>query len=188
MATIRIYRDEARGDLFPRRCVRCGADADRDTTQTFAWMPGWVHLLIFAGLLPWLIVCLIMRKSMRVTLPVCDAHRNHWLNRKLYIWGGFLFWVAFGTGLALTADSLPRDAVPVAFGVLVFGGLVWLVSGLIYVNTAVRAGEITDRWIKLTGVDKGFAEEWKEGEPEPEPRPRRKAPARRRDDEDDWDE
>ena len=93
MARIRVYRDETDGELFPEMCIRCGAaaDADVDLDVNFAWMPGWVHLFIFMGLLPWLIAALILRKTMRVTLPVCQRHRSHWRNRRLYIGLGFLF-------------------------------------------------------------------------------------------------
>jgi hypothetical protein len=184
MATIRVYRDETGGEEFPPLCVRCGEGAVTTTRQTFAWMPGWVHLLIFAGWLPWLVVCLVLRKKMAVTLPVCDRHRNHWRSRKLYIWLGLLWWIAAGVATALLIDQVPKDVQPGVFGVLVFGGLGWLVGGLILVNASVKAAEITDRWIELTGVSKGFAGAWRAVRPPTAPVVRRaRRPVPRFDDE-----
>lgn len=184
MARIRVYRDETDGELFPEMCIRCGAaaDADVDLDVNFAWMPGWVHLFIFMGLLPWLIAALILRKTMRVTLPVCQRHRSHWRNRRLYIGLGFLFWVVFAIALAIEWRDLPEEAASATPGFLVFGGLLWLIVGLFYVNGAIKPAKITDRWNELVGVNKDFAREWKESEPEPEPSKRR---SRRRDYDDD---
>lgn len=180
MAKIRVYRDEADGAEFPRLCVRCGADADLDRRNTFSWMPGWVNVLILAGLAPWLIVVALMRKTMRVTLPVCHRHRNHWLNRRLYVGLGLFLWVVAAVAAAVMADKILRDAAPAVVGFFVFGGLAWLIGGLVLVHGAVKAGEITDRWIELVKVDRGFADAWEEVHP---PRPRRR-PRRRYDEED----
>lgn len=186
MAKVRVYRDEAGGELFPPRCMRCGADADVTRTQTFSWMPGWVHVLIFVGLLPWLIVCLVMRKTMRVAVPLCGRHANHFLTRQLYIWLGMGFWVVYAIALAVLAKQLGEDLTIALFAGLVFGGLLWLIVGLVLMNGAIRAGHMTKSWVELVNVDRDFADEWQEMEPEPEPRPRRKRVAKR-DDEDDKD-
>ncbi|HJZ59452.1 MAG TPA: hypothetical protein VKE74_31195 [Gemmataceae bacterium] len=181
MATIRIYDDETDGELFPRMCLRCGADADHDVSQTFAWMPPWVHILILAGLAPWLIVCLILRKSMRVRVPMCERHRNHWRNRKLLIWLGLLFWVLVGVAGVVLLDRMDRDSANMVLAVGLFGGLFWLVLALILVNQSIRAGEITDRWIELVHVHRDFRDTWNEVQPKPVPvvrRPRRRLPPR----------
>jgi hypothetical protein len=143
-------------------------------------MPGWVNLLIFLGCLPWLIVVLVTRKTMAVRLPVCDRHRNHWLVRKLFIWLGLVFWIVAGLGLAVLDRHLDNAVVYPAATVLAGGILMWLVAGLILANGGVRAGEITNDWIDLVGVDRSFADAWKETHPDPEPRRRRRRPARRR--------
>lgn len=177
MATIRVYRDESGGDEFPRLCVRCGADAESDSRQKFSWHPPWVILLILVALLVYLIVAVILTKKMTVTLPVCRRHRNHWLSRKLFVGLGLLFWVVYVIAAAVFADQLPKEAVPVLIGVGIFGGLGWLIAAVIFQNSAVKPKEITDRYIELTGVDRGFAERWEEAAPPPKPKRR---PARRR--------
>lgn len=160
MATIRVYRDEADGDEFPRVCVRCGADADADATEKFRWTPGWVIVLIVGGLLPWLIVTVILQKSMAVTMPVCRRHRGHWRNRRLYAGLGFLGWLAVVVAAVAFEDELFKNSADVVLGVLLVGGLVWLVSAALYARSAIRPGKITDRWAELVNVDESFAAAW----------------------------
>jgi hypothetical protein len=162
MASIKVYRDEADGDYFPRVCMRCGAPADADVSQNFAWMPPWVHILLFIGLAPWLIVALILRRTMRVMAPMCDRHRGHWRVRKLYIWLGLLFWVVLAVGLIALANRLPQDAVTPLLAACLFGSLLWLVVGLVLVHGSIRATEITDKRIELSNVHKAFAAAWRE--------------------------
>jgi hypothetical protein len=61
MAKIRIYRYEADAEDMPRVCMKCGEETDDIRPQTFAWMPAWVHVLLFVGLLPWLLAALLTR-------------------------------------------------------------------------------------------------------------------------------
>jgi len=160
MAKIRIYRREADGDDFPRLCMRCGCEADCDVSQTFAWMPGWVFVLLLGGLLPFLIVALLTRKTMRVVAPMCQAHAGHWRVRKLYVGLGLLFWIAFGIALGALNKDLPDAAVGplVLFGI--FGALAWLVSAVVFTNGAIKASEIRDKSMDLVNVNRDFADAW----------------------------
>ena len=58
-------------------------------------------------------------------------------------------------------NDLPKDASSLALGILIFGGLGWLISAAIYSNSGIKPGQITDRYIELVGVNKAFATEWK---------------------------
>jgi hypothetical protein len=164
MAKIRVSRREADGDYFPRLCMRCGQPADCDVPQKFAWMPSWVMILILVGLAPWLIVALLTRKTMRVVAPMCTRHAGHWRVRKLYVWLGLFFWIAYGVALVAFSDHIPKDAM--AYFVMGgFGGLlVWLVSAAILSNGAIRPSEIRDRGMDLINVHKDFADAWYEGD------------------------
>src|SRR5438132_1122897 len=127
MAIIRVLRGETDGESFPDMCVRCGEPTDERTRQTFAWMPGWVHVLLFLGLLPWLLAALFTRKTMTVDVPVCHRHRNHWLFRKLYVGLGLAFWVAAVVGLVVVIDELPKELATGLVAAVVFGMLLWLI-------------------------------------------------------------
>lgn len=172
MAKIRVYRDEARGEEFPPLCVKCGNEEETTTTQHFAWVPQWVIIIILAGFLPWLIVMAIFRKSMRVTLPVCNRHRNHWLNRKLFVRLGLLFWMGYAIALFVVRVDLPKDASSLGLGILIFGGLAWLIAAAIYSNSGIKPAEITDRYIELVRVNKAFAKEWNASVSKPKKKPR----------------
>ena len=185
MANIQVYRDEADGDLFPRLCMKCGADADHDVRQTFAWMPPWVIIFIFCGLLPFLIVVMITRWTMRVTCPMCDKHKNHWRNRKLFVWLGLLTLIGSGIAEAALFEEIPKDAQPIAIGVIVFGGFIWLIAAAILSTSAIRAGRIDEDGIQLVHVHKDFRDAWEELQPEPLPRKKKKRRLRRDEDEDD---
>jgi|SRR5579883_220829 len=162
MARIRVYRHEADGEDFPRICMRCGQPAECDVPQTFAWMPAWVHVFILMGLLPWLLAALITRKTMRIVAPMCFQHAGHWRNRKLYVWLGLLFWIAYFIGLVAYGDALPERARGPMILVGIFGGLAWLISAAIYANGAIKAAEIRDKGMELENVHKDFAREWNE--------------------------
>jgi hypothetical protein len=124
-------------------------------------MPSWVHLIILAGMLPWLIICLLMRKAIRVQMPMCSRHLHHWSNRKLIVWLGLLFWIAYAITFAVALEDIPNDmrAPIVAGGIL--GGLSWLITAGIVQNQAIRAAKITDYGADIVNVNKKFAEAWR---------------------------
>ncbi|MBP3957344.1 hypothetical protein J8F10_19030 [Gemmata sp. G18] len=162
MARIRIFRDEAHGEYFPRLCMRCGRPADHDVPQTFAWMPVWVTFLILLGLGPWIIMALVMRRTMRVVAPMCGKHRGHWRARKLFVWLGLLWWIAVAVALGVFWDALPKAATGPLFIGALFGALIWVIVGMLLANGAIKALEIRDRGIELGNVNKVFAEAWRE--------------------------
>ncbi|VTS00328.1 unnamed protein product [Gemmata massiliana] len=162
MARIRVYRDETNGKYFPRLCMRCGEPADRDVPQTFVWMPVWVNFLILMGLGPWIVMALVMRKTMRVVAPMCEQHRGHWRTRKLFVWLGLFGWIVTAVTLGIVWDTLPRASHGPLFIIGFFGFLLWVIVGMVLANNAIKAVEIRDRGIELGNVNKEFADAWRE--------------------------
>lgn len=84
------------GDL-PDVCVVCGLPTKRRTIREFQHisdsMGAWIvfNLIIFFPI--GIIVALLRPRRIRLTLPVCHKHRNHW---SILTW-----WVAFGWILML---------------------------------------------------------------------------------------
>jgi hypothetical protein len=186
MATIEVLRREVDGETFPTMCMRCGADTERLVSQTFSWMPGWVYILLFCGILPWLIVSLVLRKSVRVMVPMCDSHVNHWRNRILFVWVGLFCWVISGIVFIAIADDLSKGVAYPITAAFVFGILLWLIVGLISAFGAIRASEISNFGLELINVNRDFAREWRiECEDADKRRRSRKKRKPRRDDE--WD-
>jgi hypothetical protein len=161
MASIRLADYEVEPEGLPQVCICCGQPADGDTRVNFAWYPGWVNILILAGLLPWALVAMILTKRMRTHLPTCQRHRGHWFNRKLFVWGGVLFFMAIGVAcIVILATANQQRGLDDLAGYIcaagVIGGLIWLIAALIYNSSGVRPTEITDRDIVLTKVSPDF--------------------------------
>src|SRR5262249_6525040 len=104
--TVRMTYYEVEGAL-PDVCMKCGAPAATRKRKQFAWYPQWVFDVlgrnIFVGLLPFAIVALVHTKRMAVSMPFCARHRNYWLVRDLFLWGGLaVLGLACVVGLAVT--------------------------------------------------------------------------------------
>jgi hypothetical protein len=155
MATTRLGHYEVERNLLPDLCMRCGEPATTHKSRNFAWCPPWVIVTIVAGLLPYVIVAMVLTKRMRVSVPLCDAHRGHWKTRTLSILLGF---VAVLGLLGIVIAFSDKDFVGILIAVLLFGVLAWIVLIVILQTTAIRPMEITDRSITLGGVAKTFSD------------------------------
>ena len=131
----------------------------RRAVKQFSWNPPWVFILLFAGLLPLLIVAMITTKKMRMHAPFCDEHKGHWSSRTKWSWLGFgLVFLAGVATIMVSASGL--DSNNTLFGLACAGtiglGVVWLIAAAILGNTGIRPTEITDRSITLTNVSPEF--------------------------------
>jgi len=80
-----------RGASLPPFCVKCGAPATEHIQKSFKWHSPWLALLVFLGLLPYLVVVFAAQKSCQVVVPICDAHQKR---RRNYLWIGLALLVA----------------------------------------------------------------------------------------------
>jgi hypothetical protein len=120
---------EGQAVYLPPFCVKCGQPAtDKPIVKRFSWHQPAYFLLILVGLLIYVIVALIVRKTIRVGVPLCAQHaqrRSLWLT---------LAWVLPVIGIA-DAFVLPRFNVDPGWIVslvvmFVLAGLViWAVAG-----------------------------------------------------------
>jgi hypothetical protein len=195
VASISLGRYEIEEYDPPDVCMKCGAPSRVVVRRTFSWTPQWVGTLIVVGLLfftplalIFLIVSAVMTKRMSVRVPLCEKHKGHWTMRMLITLLGFLGVLAF-VGIAIFATVSEGDLAElttlfwVVAGFLLLG---WLITIAVLQSTAIKATEITDRSITLTGVSQGYIEALREdrGDDYDDDRPRR---SRRRDDDDDDD-
>lgn len=159
MARVTITREELEDGLLPPVCALTGAPTDDVKKKTFMWQPGWVSVLILAGLLPYLIVSLMMRKQMRVELPMVRDRHGHWIWRVLVGLSGVTIGFSAIIGGGLLAENRGSESVG---GVLALVGvsvvLVSLIVWLVLNNNSIRPAEITDRDITLVGVHQGFVD------------------------------
>jgi len=146
-----------RGEIvnLPPMCVKCGRPAaGAPVNKTFSWhRPGW-YLLIFVGLLIYVLVALAVRKSIRIGVPLCAEHaqrRSLWMT---------LAWVLPLAGIA-DAFVLPRfDIDPgwivlITVTLLLAGLVIWAVAG-----SPIRPQSIDDFRAEFSGFCEPFLEQF----------------------------
>jgi hypothetical protein len=162
VATIRITRYEVRKNLLPSVCMVTGEPTGDVKRHTFSWTPPWVGILILAGLLPYIVVALILRKQITIDVPLVARKRGHWAVRQAFGLIGVLGCIALGiAGIVISSDpDNMRNKGPdigliltAAAGV---GLVVVIIVALILQGTCVRPKEITERDITLAGVHENF--------------------------------
>lgn len=189
MAKIRLYRDEVRADTLPPVCMRCGAAATVYRGKNFSWNPTWVWFLLLVGLLPFLIVALVTSRRMRVNAPLCDLHRNHWLNRGVFTYGGLIAMIIVGIGLIVAisvAEGQKRQVSDEVRGWACAGGVVlgviYVIAAIVVESRTIRPTQITKNTITLVRVSPQFVDaiEAQRDEEEEDGTAARKARIRRR--------
>jgi hypothetical protein len=169
MARVRLGRYQVEGERLPAVCMRCGRTADLTRDRTFSWHPPWIDWLIILGLITFwpillvgLILAAVQTKRMHVAVPLCQSHRNHWLWRAWFIYGGLAVVVALGGGALAFLLAVPpgdQETLTVA-GWTCAGtglvGLVWLLAAAFVQKGAISPAEITDRDISLSRVSPAF--------------------------------
>jgi hypothetical protein len=115
----------AQNAQLPPRCVKCGALADgKPVSKTFSWHHPALYLLILVGLLVYVIVALVVRKQMKLQVPICSRHAQR---RNA---GMMLAWILPLVGVA-DAFILPQFNVDggivalVCIGFILAGLVIW---------------------------------------------------------------
>lgn len=122
-------RNDAR---LPPRCVKCNAPVAKYLTKKMSWHTPILYLLIvFPGLLIYIVVALIVRKSANVMPGLCLEHSRNRRNGILTSWAivvaGILMFVLaalLGAEPAYRNSDLPTICV-IAGVVLLIGAAVW---------------------------------------------------------------
>jgi len=143
--------------VLPRLCVRCGAAANgRPVERVFYWHHPAIYLAIFAGLLIYVILAVVVRKGMKVRVPLCAQHSQR---RNVLV---TLAWVLPLIGIA-DAFVLPRFNVD--GGVVALLCVALVLSGLVL--WSVASNPIRPKFIDATrGEFTGFCEAYLQQFPE----------------------
>jgi hypothetical protein len=189
MAKLTFFRkDLNKAGKLPGVCCLCGEETDYYKYRKFSWCPSWVILLIFVGLLIWIIVAAVLTKRMEAYMPVCAKHKGHWFRRGTLPLLVLLFGVAvFFVGIAIVGsppDPTTGQILMGAGGGIFFLSLFW---AAIAQYGMLKPREITDREMTLGCLHPEFVlaveRQWQEDEAEEE-RDRAERRATRRSDED----
>jgi hypothetical protein len=128
---------------MPPCCIKCGNAPSKSLRRTLTWHHPALYLIIFVGILIYVIVAVIVRKTAKLLFPVC-AECNARRVRNIAIgWLSFLLAIALFFGSAyLTTDDDVTTGVALAGGVVLLITVVWAVA-----VQFVLARKITDQFV-----------------------------------------
>lgn len=134
---------------LPDRCIKCNRPANgRTLTKKYMWHhPAW-YLFIFAGLLIYLIVALVVRKQVVLHLPLCD---EHFAKRRTAIWASFGMLAAsvvlFIFGVANNLPALFLVGLLLLFVAAIYGALS---------ASVIAIQKVDDQYVWLKRVNKDY--------------------------------
>lgn len=133
---------------LPDYCIKCGIAANGfHLTRNLSWHHPALYLLIFAGLLIYAIVAMIVRKSAKIEISMCQDHiRKH---RTAVAVG----WLVFLSGVAFIVFAIAEES-----GGSALFGIALVLASAIYSTfvKVVRVKKIDDNFVWLPGIDESF--------------------------------
>jgi hypothetical protein len=154
MASVRI-RLADRNDL-PPVCTSCGEPAATEKTEKYHWNPSWVGVFILVGLLPWVILLNLTRRTATLAMPVCPRHASRGKRApRVFLTGIALAAATVAVGYVLQSvdDHLGSNVMIGGAGVLILAAVVAHLAS----DHPISAEVIDDRSITLKGVSPEFA-------------------------------
>jgi hypothetical protein len=140
-----------KGALLPPYCVKCGKSEVTRVDKSFSWLNPLYYFLLFLGLGIGL-VYLIFRKRVKLSVPLCESHRQYM--RRLTITATVLLVGCIPVGVLF--GSLIGEPDGDMWGLLI--GILMLFGGLIIVlsNRPLQATHIDNDRATLKGASEAF--------------------------------
>jgi hypothetical protein len=131
------------GTVLPDRCVHCNEPASGfKLKQTVYWHHQAIYLLVLISAIIYVVVALIVRKSVKLELGLCERHRSRRRLGFVLLWGGI---AALLVSLFLI-ESLGSGVVLIA-AFLFLGGLI---AGIVMVRvTQAKRMDASHAWLKV---------------------------------------
>jgi hypothetical protein len=168
-----VIKDHHRNALAETKaCLYCGAPAAVLKYRKFAWCPQWVYLLLLVGVIPCAIIAFILTKRKGLNVPLCAAHKHHWLWRNVIGVGGLVVVIGFFIGGIAMMDPQPgagrgnSDIGALFFLAALLSLVLWLIALIVGQFTAIRPAKITNDSITLQRVSRKFIEVYRRPRPE----------------------
>lgn len=134
---------------LPDYCIKCGVEANGShLRKKLSWHHPALALLVLAGLLLYLIVALIVRKSATVEISLCEDHlRKHRISV-------IATWLIFLAGMVSMVAAIAAESG----GSALFGLLLLFASAISALTWAkiVTVKRIDDHYVWLKGIDERF--------------------------------
>ena len=112
---------------LPSRCVCCNGPASGVKRRTFYWYPPWIYILILLSPLILVLVGLVVRRTARVDIPLCDEHQA---KRRKRLWIGWAWGLSSLLGIALAVVLLNNNQDSLG-GFLMLASFISVVAALI---------------------------------------------------------
>jgi hypothetical protein len=152
LSVARAAIDRHQLDELPRLCAKTGVPTETAKRQEFGDIPGWTLLLIFWGLIPFLVAAGFARRKVTVDLPASDDT----LRQIRLVDLGSVAGLVLGIGLLVSA-LLTQESAWVWGGIAV--ALVTLVSGALARRMVWVTGRLDGDVLWIYGVHPAFAQE-----------------------------
>jgi hypothetical protein len=149
---VRVAIDTRQLDGLPHLCVKTGEPTGSTRQQDFADIPGWTLLLIFWGLIPFLIAAGFGRRKITVDLPASEET----MRRIRLVDLGAVAGLVLAIGL-LVAAFVSEEALFAWAGIAV--ALITLVAAAGLRRMVWVTGRLNDEILWLHGVHPAFAEQ-----------------------------
>ena len=157
MGVVRFVRQRVQYDDMPAVCMRCGAQATVTRNKTFSKSQGWTFFTIFLGAWPYFLCALLFRHRLRVPVPLCDAHRNHFRWQAGVLWGGIALVALLLAGCFALMGNVSDAVLKNCFLAVGIVAAVWVVVLLGNRLLGITAGTVNDEEALVVGVSDDFA-------------------------------
>jgi hypothetical protein len=151
MTTVWLCRRDCEEGKLPRLCLRCGHPTARLVKAEFFGTLLWRQpvTVLLAAIWGW--------ESAVARVPLCDRHRHHWRDRRLILLGSFVGApAAYAAAVVCAAYWMGEPAIALAV-LLSLPLQVVLITAGGYAFTGIRATEVHENGVRLTGVNHAFA-------------------------------
>ena len=136
------------GAALPPCCVKCNEPVSETMKRkTYYWHPPFVYVGLLAGLLPYAILALVLRKKGTIQFGLCPRHKSRRLWNVLGGVGALILAIVLFVIAGQTDSSTSAALVPV--------GILLLLVGIIWAALAARTlspTKIDDRTLWLRGA------------------------------------
>ncbi|QIF03547.1 DUF4339 domain-containing protein [Roseimicrobium sp. ORNL1] len=133
---------------LPEACLKCGAPPVKQVKKALSWHHPALYLIIFVGLLIYLILALCLRKTATIFVPLCAECNGRRKRNGLISFLGFAgALVAFIVAGATLEGDASTAAVLAGVGLLLFS-LIWMASTQLVLAKKINE---THAWVKKAG-------------------------------------
>jgi len=141
------------GAPLPPNCVKCGKPTQDTMNKTYWWHNPLIYLVVLISPVIYVIVALIVRKSCKLSVPVCEEHRSSYKTKRWV--GGILMLASIPLWIAIAAIGNGSDDA-MGIGVLVFF-LAFFVGLIVFaVASIVKPSNMDEQTATFKGAGESF--------------------------------